>query len=259
MSISQWTRCPIGAQTDGFPYQTPRECAQRLVDITDEKRIYYSAEYARMGLAGALERCYVREEVALMLRRVLELLPADYFLWIYDTLRPVAVQKSLYDLYWKQLAREHPEAGEEELRILIDDFVAYPRISYQKPAPHTTGGAVDLTLGCANAPLPMGTDFDDLTDRAHTRYYEEHLNLSAEEKVYRDNRRILYYAMTEAGFVNYRNEWWHYAFGDRAWGRATGRRPIYSYIEPERSSKNSPEISKKGLDFSSQTGYNRIR
>ena len=78
----------------------------------------------------------------------------------------------------------------------------------------------------------MGSGFDDLTDKAHTRYYEECPHLTSEEKKFRENRRILYYAMQEAGFVNYRNEWWHYAYGDRAWGRATGKTPVYSYIEP---------------------------
>lgn len=232
MKLEEWARCPIPVQSDGFPYQTPRECGQRLVDITGEDRIYYSAEYASMGLSGALRRCYVREEVAGMLQKVLKLLPDTYSLWIYDTLRPVEVQKSLYELYYRQLAQEHPGASQEELSRLIDDFVAYPRIDYRAPAPHTTGGAVDLTLSVEARPLPMGSGFDDLTDKAHTRYYEECPHLTSEEKKFRENRRILYYAMQEAGFVNYRNEWWHYAYGDRAWGRATGKTPVYSYIEP---------------------------
>ena len=144
-----------------------------------------------MGLSGALRRCYVRRTVAQMLQNVLDSLPPSYSLWIYDTLRPVAVQKSIYDLYWHQLEAAHPEADREQILRWMDDFVAYPRIDRQRPTPHSTGGAVDLTLCFRGEKLPMGTHFDDLTDRAHTRYYEDRDHLSAQEKGYRSNRRCV--------------------------------------------------------------------
>lgn len=227
--------CPIPEEPEGFPYQAPVECGQPLIDITDMPRIHYGAAYCRMGLHGALSRCYVRREAALMLERVLKSLPGSYSLWIYDTLRPVEVQRSLYDMYYRQLAQDHPRASEAELAELIDDFVAYPRIDYARPTPHSTGGAIDLTLCKDGKLLSMGTEFDDLTAKAGTRYYERLTDLSEEEYVIRNNRRILYHAMSEAGFINYRNEWWHYAYGDRAWGHAVGRTPIYSYIEAPKN------------------------
>ena len=231
--IERWMNCPIGPAQEGYPYQVPAECGQSLVDITDMDRVYYDATYARMGLKNTLRRCYVRQQVAKMLQQVLELLPPEYSLWIYDTLRPKEVQQSLYDMYWQQLAQDHPDATEEELKVLIDDFVAYPRIDYERPTPHSTGGAVDLTLMKNGQLLPMGTEFDDLTDKANTRYFED--AVTEEEKVFRDNRRLLYQVMIQVGFVNYRNEWWHFAYGDRAWGRATGKTPIYSYISLEKN------------------------
>lgn len=227
--LEKWRERPIPAEPEGEnPWQAPLECGQPLVDITDWERVHYGAYYAGMGLQHALTRCYVRQEVSERLQKVLESLPQEYSLWIYDTLRPVEVQQSLYDLYWDKLAQEYPEVDDEELRRRIDDFVAWPRVDYQRPTPHSTGGAVDLTLMYRGQLLPMGTEFDDLTERANTRYYEE----CATGEEFRDNRRILYHAMTEAGFVNYRHEWWHYAFGDRAWGHAVGKVPIYSYIAP---------------------------
>ncbi len=137
------------------------------MDITDRPRLRYGAKYAQMGLSGALRRCYVRRTVAQMLQNVLDSLPPSYSLWIYDTLRPVAVQKSIYDLYWHQLEAAHPEADREQILRWMDDFVAYPRIDRQRPTPHSTGGAVDLTLCFRGEKLPMGTYFDDLTDEPH--------------------------------------------------------------------------------------------
>lgn len=224
--------CPIEPVREGYPYQIPVECGQPLVDITDMERVHFEATYAQMGLKNTLTRCYVRQEVAQMLQRVLESLPEEYSLCIYDTLRPKDVQQSLYDMYWQQLAQENPGASEEEITALIDDFVAYPRIDYERPTPHSTGGAVDLTLMKNDQPLPMGTEFDDLTEKAHTRYFEN--AVTDEEKEFRDNRRLLYHAMIQAGFANYWNEWWHYAYGDRAWGHETGKTPIYSYIALEK-------------------------
>ena len=236
MSAEAWMSRPIPEPVPDGPYPIAAECGEALVDITDMPRLHYGAKYAEMELSGALTRCYVRREVAGMLRRVIDSLPEAYSLWIYETLRPVGVQKSIYDLYWHQLETAPPEAGREQLLKWMDDFVAFPRIDRQRPTPHSTGGAVDLTLCRHGEKLPMGTYFDDLTDKAHTRYYEERSDLSEAEKVYRKNRRLLYHAMCGAGFVNYQNEWWHYAYGDRAWGHAVGRRPIYSYIEPPENS-----------------------
>ena len=45
----------------------------------------------------------------------------------------------------------------------------------------------------------------------------------------RDNRRLLYNLMTSVGFVNYRCEWWHYAYGERQWAVLTGKSPFYGF------------------------------
>ena len=77
----------------------------------------------------------------------------------------------------------------------------------------------------------MGTDFDDFSPRAGTRYLEEHQELPGDEEA-AQNRRILYHCMLAVGFVNYSGEWWHFSYGDRAWAGKTGNIPIYSYVEP---------------------------
>ena len=68
---------------------------------------------------------------------------------------------------------------------------------------HNTGSAVDLTLVRANSgrPLEMGTGYDDLSSRAHTR--------NATGRALR-NRLILARAMQRFGFNPYWREWWHF-------------------------------------------------
>ena len=46
----------------------------------------------------------------------------------------------------------------------------------------------------------------------------------------RENRRILYYAMIEAGFTNLPSEWWHYEYGTKFWSYFKGRPALYKGI-----------------------------
>lgn len=42
------------------------------------------------------------------------------------------------------------------------------------PSPHTTGGAIDLSLiDSSDNYLNLGTSFDDFNDKSNTRYYEQ--------------------------------------------------------------------------------------
>jgi D-alanyl-D-alanine dipeptidase len=68
---------------------------------------------------------------------------------------------------------------------------------------HNTGSAVDLTLVRASdgRRLPMGSGFDDLGPRAHTR--------NARGRALR-NRLTLERAMERFGFSGYWREWWHF-------------------------------------------------
>lgn len=202
----------------------PNECGEGLVDITDlSPRVRYRASYLRQGLPGALERCWVRQGVWERLQKALELLPEAYALMIFDGLRPLDVQQAIYDQFAAAVRREQPGISAEALEAVLDDFVAKPVKRLERPAPHSTGGAVDLTLCLDGKPLDMGTGFDDLTAQAHTRWFEE------TPGAVRDHRRLLYHVMVEAGFVSYDCEWWHYAYGEHMWAREHRRAPIYGF------------------------------
>ena len=68
---------------------------------------------------------------------------------------------------------------------------------------HNTGGAVDLTLVRAadGRPLRMGSRYDELSARAHTR--------NAGGRALR-NRLLLELTMERFGFTGYWREWWHF-------------------------------------------------
>lgn len=204
-----------------------RECGEPLVDPTLlSPRLTYGAAYLRQGLPGEAV-CLVRQTVAQKLCQAAEKLPQGYGIYIFDSLRSLKVQKALYDQYRLTAEKEHPGLGPQELDAIIDEFVALPVKRLDKPSPHATGGAVDLTLTRDGRPLDMGTGFDDFTPLAYTNALESHCPPGLEEA--RQNRRLLYHLMASVSFVNYSSEWWHYAYGERQWAVRTGRAPIYGF------------------------------
>ena len=95
-------------------------------------------------------------------------------------------------------------------------------------APHKTGGSVDIIVLDENGnELDMGSAFGGVGKSTHTRHEE---GLTDKQK---HNRRVLYWAMTQAGFINTNPfEWWHYAYGDRAYAAYKGEpHAIYGGIE----------------------------
>lgn len=209
------------------PCPAPQDCGEPLCRIDRQHaRIAYAASYRAQGLSGATQGCYVRQGLVPMLMRAVAALPEAYTLLIFDAYRPIAVQQALYDQYTATVRTAHPDWDDAHLLAAVDDFVALPVPNLLRPAPHTTGGAVDLTLCRSGVPLDMGTEFDDFTEKANTAWYE---NAAASASPPRENRRLLYNVMSSAGFVNYEAEWWHYSFGDRLWARTFGKTPIYGY------------------------------
>lgn len=86
---------------------------------------------------------------------------------------------------------------------------------------------VDLTLCNENGEyLDMGTKFDEFGGRAWTNHFEE---IEHDDKV-RDNRRLLYNTMIEAGFTNLPSEWWHYDYGDKFWAYFTENKALYEGV-----------------------------
>ena len=74
--------------------------------------------------------------------------------------------------------------------------------------------------------IDMGTGFDYFGDAAFPEYYEAP---GRDERI-RQNRRLLYFSMIDAGFIPDSVEWWHFNYGNSAWGKWTGNAPIYGGV-----------------------------
>jgi len=162
-------------------------------------------------------------------------------LYFFDCYRPIEVQNYFHDVWFPgYLQEQYPELKGEELMQEVEKYWARgagssAEIDPLSPPPHSTGGAFDLTIRKENGEhLYMGSIFDDVTEVAHTDYFERlegirRLNFS--EKEAQQNRRLLYGVMEKAGFQNNPNEWWHFSYGDQMWARLKGEQAaFYSFV-----------------------------
>lgn len=189
-----------------------------LVEVTDiGDRVRAEPRYHQMGLPGAHERCVVREGVAQALARVARRLPAGLTLLVWDGWRAFETQQALYDTWVDELVGAHPDWSSDRIAVEAARYVTPPSADPTCPAPHLTGGAVDLTLAdTAGRPLDLGTDFDAFEPAAGALAFEKVPGTA------RDLRRALFWAMAGEGFTAYVEEWWHYDLGDQFWGAIRG-------------------------------------
>ena len=186
-----------------------KDCKEQLVSLRDySKEIIIdidrtSKKYEKLRK----EECYVRETVAIMLSQAQSLLPEGYKLKIIDGFRSLATQKKIYNLVFKEILRKNPAWSENSIKKEVDKWVANP----STVPPHSTGGAVDVTLiDDFGNEIDMGSKVNDISPNAETIS-------RAISKGARKNREILNAVMKEVGFINYPLEWWHWCYGDRMW------------------------------------------
>ena len=184
-----------------------------------------------LSAPGSIPELYVRDGIIKRLFEVNAVLsPLGYELYVFDAYRPVEVQTYFHDVWVPNYLRvRNPDWSEEKILGEVGNYWArgYPdsaSIDPLSPPPHTTGGVVDLTLRNlrTHEQLFMGSYFDDVSSISFADHFEregEKRILSMSEELARGNRRILYHAMTSAGFLVNPNEWWHFGFGDQlsAW------------------------------------------
>ncbi len=186
---------------------------------------------------GAVDALLVRESVGHLLAGVnARLAEAGLKLFLYDAWRPRAVQAFFHDVWMPdQIRARNPDASPEEIITETQRYWAAPTDDPGRPAPHATGGAVDLTIVWDDGePLWMGSLFDDATALAATdRFERDHDEMSFSHDEARANRRLLYWLMIEAGFSNHPDEWWHYSYGDQMWAILMGKPAgLYGLAKP---------------------------
>ncbi len=211
----------------------------KLVQVKNEGRPDVKMMYPVLEFKYAVKECYVREPVYEMLVKASENLPCGYKLRIWDAWRPLALQKELYEFYRQSVIDTFSLSSlpAEKQNEVVSKYIAIPSENPLSPPAHTTGGAVDVTLTDEEGnELDMGTDFDDFSEKAQTDYFEKaEFNGSKVQ----ENRRILYKAMTDAGFTNLPSEWWHYDYGNANWAKYSGNKVLYKGIFTQNKSESN--------------------
>ncbi len=140
-------------------------------------------------------------------------LPKGFNFKIWDCQRPRSVQILMLKSFVRRFRAAHPAWSKARLEKTLYTFGARPTMRVTKLYTHRLGGAIDLTIiDKKGDELFMGTDHDDLTERATLEYYETRKPKTALDREARKNRRLLKRVMLKAGFMIYPPEWWHWMF-----------------------------------------------
>lgn len=162
---------------------------------------------------------------------------------LFDAYRPVPVQTFMVwrefrlqaELAGRSLASYRDPAELQEnapdlygvLAAKVFEFWGVPSDDPRTPPPHSTGGAVDLTLEDAcGQEIDMGSPIDETTERSYPDHYAN--AASPLLLVFHENRILLNKVMTSAGFCRHGNEWWHFSLGDQMWAWTQGE-PVAIY------------------------------
>jgi D-alanyl-D-alanine dipeptidase len=223
---------------------TDSRAAEPLVDVTslgiaaanhyahDRNPPYYAV------MPGSIPGVWLREGAAARLAAVnARLAGAGLELLTLDGWRSTALQAHMHDVWVPNALRQRfPGRSEAEIAREVGLYWAAPTVDPRYPAPHATGGAVDLTLRWIDSrePLWMGSLFDETSGLAHPDHFERASDTVAfSDEEARRNRRLLHHLMTQAGFAQNPTEWWHYGHGELMWARLTGAPAgLYGMADP---------------------------
>jgi D-alanyl-D-alanine dipeptidase len=198
----------------------------------------------------------VRREVARRLVQAQTTLPKGVFLEIKECYRPLWVQRKFWVSYSNFLKGKYPEMSLEQINDEAAKYIAPLHV-----APHSTGGAVDLVLvDDQGQPLDMGTSFNASPAKTENRTFTNSKDISMKAQ---RNRQMLVQAMTEAGFVNYPTEWWHWSYGDQYWAYSFRKaEALYSRRRPgfqiRKSQSKDAEAAARVHTASWKTTYRGI-
>lgn len=177
----------------------------RELDSTIQVRLRYSTtdNFLSIDLYGDLEQAYLQPDVAKKLAKASAYLQ-DTFpqlrLLVWDAVRPVSVQKRMWEVCDVPLKRRHWYVTPPDKRSL-----------------HNYGAAVDVCLmDTAGNIVDMGTDFDHFGEEAYTNRDEDLIQSGMVSAKAIENRHVLHNVMHKAGFYKIVYEWWHFNACSRA-------------------------------------------
>lgn len=190
------------------------ESGEEMMDLQKEAA-FLACDHSEENKEGKSPLLFMaRKGLVQRLEAAQALLPEGIRFLIKECYRPLAIQEESFNWYINELKKRRPDWGQDKLYEECSKLVAPVEV-----APHSTGGAVDLTLiNSEGSPLDMGTFYDAEPLQTDYATYTNAQNIPAQAK---RNRRFLSEAMTKLGFVNYPTEWWHWSYGDKYWAFMT--------------------------------------
>ena len=211
-----WNNIPINDDKD------------KLISIPDYFRFIDPHPYSKLGAPYKdLENIWkLREKVVTRLikaNQYLDSINNCFCLLIYDSWRPIVVQefmfKRAFSLECKKLgidpSLENMKLYPDILKK-VEKFWAYPSFDEKCPPPHSTGGALDVTLAYKNGNIVgMGSDIDQMDETSSPLFYNKKDNNEA--ILWNERRNLLREIMIKFEFVQHPNEWWHFSYGDQLW------------------------------------------
>ncbi len=208
----------------------------RAVPITDNgeplvdprtlsKRIHFAEKHPKFE--GMKRTPKVRQSVAEKLAQAADSLPDGIDIILIEGFRPMAQQKFMYESLKAEFAEKHPEWNKATLHRITNTMSAPP--DDPCPPPHTTGGAVDLSL--MRMPSRDWLDMTSPFEMDETSAPGDTPGLSEEAQ---KNRRLLFDALEKTGLTNYLGEWWHWSYGDSGWALRVGaKEALYDRLPEE--------------------------
>ncbi len=145
-----------------------------------------------------INKIYLQPDVAKRIsecQKFLKKLNPEYSLLVYDGVRPLSVQKAM----WNAL---------DSIPVTKrGKFVSNPA----NGSVHNYAAAVDLTICDKNGkPLDMGAGYDDIREIAYPSKEEYYLKQGLLKPIHIKNRKLLRKVMSSQNFKNIPTEWWHF-------------------------------------------------
>ena len=203
------------------------DCGEKLIEIPERDfPRFHPHSYVEAGAPYlAASPFMLREGVVERLFSALKLLRREREGWglkIFDGYRPLRVQRFLVQHFYRRLVDERglqeKDLSEAERASLLQEvfqIVAEPNDDPRHPTPHSTGGAVDLTLvDETGSEVMMGSPIDAMPPECLPAHFADK---GGEGILFHQHRVLLANIMQHAGFYRLPQEWWHFSFGDPAW------------------------------------------
>ncbi|HYM65478.1 MAG TPA: M15 family metallopeptidase [Candidatus Sulfotelmatobacter sp.] len=218
---------PSEIAMEGWKETPIKESSHPLVLLNGlDEKIQVRPMYYILGIAGTSDAMYLRSGASERLIEATKSLPTGYSFVVFDAYRPISVQTEIFIAQRRIFKNMYPELDEDSITKMTETYVSLPSTDPKKPSPHSTGGAIDLSICDNNGKLlDMGTEWDSFDIRSRSSYFRGVSDVS------HNNRKLLYQALERVGFTNYPEEWWHYDFGNQFWGHILKKEAIYGLIE----------------------------